>query len=139
MKINEKIRQLREQHQLSQENMADKLGMSVTGYAKIERGEVRSNLLRLEQISEVFDMDICELLSYGETEKVYFNKDSFFDNVPSYCWEFKIGAYNPLHKWLKDRKNRSLSDEEVIHYQKMVGAISKTIAIIEEIDRIISI
>ena len=73
MKINEKIRQLREQHQLSQENMADKLGMSVTGYAKIERGEVRSNLSRLEQISEVFDMDICELLSYGESEKVYFN------------------------------------------------------------------
>ena len=73
MKINEKIRQLREQHQLSQENMADKLGMSVTGYAKIERGEVRSNLPRLEQISEVFDMDICELLSYGETGKVYFN------------------------------------------------------------------
>jgi len=73
MKINEKIRQLREQHQLSQENMADKLGMSGTGYAKIERGEVRSNLPRLEQISEVFDMDICELLSYGENEKVYFN------------------------------------------------------------------
>ena len=73
MKINEKIRQLREQHQLSQENMADKLGMSVTGYAKIERGEVRSNLPRLEQISEVLDMDICELLSYGESEKVYFN------------------------------------------------------------------
>ena len=73
MKINEKIRQLREQHKLSQENMADKLGMSVTGYAKIERGEVRSNLPRLEQISEVFDMDICELLSYGESEKVYFN------------------------------------------------------------------
>ena len=41
MKINEKIRQLRKQHQLSQENMADKLGMSVTGYGKIERGEVR--------------------------------------------------------------------------------------------------
>ena len=52
MKINEKIRQLREQYQLSQENMADKLGMSVTGYGKIERGEVRSNLSRLEQISE---------------------------------------------------------------------------------------
>ena len=76
MKINEKIRQLREQHQLSQENMADKLGMSVTGYGKIERGEVRSNLSRLEQISEVFDMDICELLSVGETEKVYFNNSS---------------------------------------------------------------
>lgn len=76
MKINEKIRQLREQHHLSQENMAEKLGMSVTGYAKIERGLVRSNLPRLEQISEVFDMDICELLSFSESEKVHFNNSS---------------------------------------------------------------
>ena len=90
MKINEKIRQLREQHQLSQENMADKLGMSVTGYGKIERGEVRSNLSRLEQISEVFDMDICELLSVGENEKVYFNNtDNDFSNSNNFC--FAVG------------------------------------------------
>lgn len=76
MKINEKIRQLRETHQFSQEEMADKLGMSVTGYGKIERGEVRSNLSRLEQISEVFEMDICELLAYGEKEKIYFNNSA---------------------------------------------------------------
>ncbi|MBF0752115.1 MULTISPECIES: helix-turn-helix domain-containing protein [Pasteurellaceae] len=76
MKINEKIRQLREKHRLSQESMAEKLGMSVTGYAKIERGEVRSTLPRLEQISEVFEMDICELLAFGENEKVYFNNSS---------------------------------------------------------------
>ena len=93
MKINEKIRQLREQHQLSQENMADKLGMSVTGYAKIERGEVRSNLPRLEQISEVFDMDICELLSYGETEKVYFN-NSVTESTNSNNFLFAVGNDN---------------------------------------------
>ena len=93
MKINEKIRQLREQHQLSQENMADKLGMSVTGYAKIERGEVRSNLPRLEQISEVFDMDICELLSYGESEKVYFN-NSVTESTNSNNFLFAVGNDN---------------------------------------------
>lgn len=70
MKVHEKIRLLREVHQLSQEDMADKLGMSVSGYAKIERGETRSNMTRLEQISRVLNMDIFELLSYGEDGKL---------------------------------------------------------------------
>ncbi|MDO4697903.1 MAG: helix-turn-helix transcriptional regulator [Pasteurellaceae bacterium] len=70
MKVNEKLRLLRESHHLSQEEMANKLSMSTKGYAKIERGETRSNLPRLEQISEIFNMDICELLAYGEEEKI---------------------------------------------------------------------
>lgn len=73
MKVNEKLRLLRESHHLSQEDMAMKLSMSTKGYAKIERGETRSNLPRLEQISEIFNMDICELLMYGEEEKVIVN------------------------------------------------------------------
>lgn len=73
MKVNEKLRLLRESHQLTQEEMAGKLNMSLKGYAKIERGETRSNLPRLEQISEIFGMDICELLSYGEDSKVSLN------------------------------------------------------------------
>ncbi|MGX3066418.1 helix-turn-helix domain-containing protein [Ursidibacter arcticus] len=73
MKVNEKLRLLRESHHLSQEDMATKLSMSTKGYAKIERGETRSNLPRLEQISEIFNMDICELLMYGEEEKVFVN------------------------------------------------------------------
>lgn len=51
------------------ENMADKLDRSVTIYTKIERGEVRSNFLRLEQISKGGNMDICEQFSC----KIYFN------------------------------------------------------------------
>lgn len=66
MKTNEKIRQLRESRQWTQEEMAERLSMSKNGYAKIERGDTRSNLGRLEQIAEVFGIDIMELLSYGE-------------------------------------------------------------------------
>ena len=73
MKINEKIKQLREAHQWTQEEMAQKLSMTTKGYAKIERGETISNLPRFEQIAEVFNMDICELLSYGEEGKIYIN------------------------------------------------------------------
>lgn len=80
MKINEKLRLLRENHHLSQEDMATKLSMSTKGYAKIERGETRSNLPRLEQISEIFNMDLFELLAYGEDEKIVNLNKSVFNN-----------------------------------------------------------
>ncbi len=71
MKVNEKIKLLRESRQWTQEEMAQKLSMTTKGYAKIERGETISNLPRIEQIAEVFNMDICELLAYGEDGKIY--------------------------------------------------------------------
>lgn len=73
MKVNEKIKLLREARQWTQEEMAQKLSMTTKGYAKIERGETISNLPRVEQIAEVFNMDICELLAYGEEGKIYIN------------------------------------------------------------------
>ena len=72
MKVNEKIKQLREIHQWTQEDMARKLNMTTKGYAKIERGETISNLPRFEQIAEVFNMNIFELLAYGEDGRVLY-------------------------------------------------------------------
>ncbi|MDO9213426.1 MAG: helix-turn-helix transcriptional regulator [Methylococcales bacterium] len=66
MKFHEKIRFMRQSKNWSQEDMADKLGMSVAGYAKIEQGRTDANFSKLEQIASVFDMDIVELLSFGE-------------------------------------------------------------------------
>lgn len=62
MKSYDKIRQLREKHKWSQEDMANQLGLSPNGYAKIERGETRLTIPRLEQIAEVFGIDILELI-----------------------------------------------------------------------------
>lgn len=74
MKVNEKIRFLRESKSLTQDEMADRLGMSTNGYAKIERGETRLTIPKLEQIVEVFDTDILELMSLGERNIVYFQE-----------------------------------------------------------------
>ena len=68
MKTFEKIRLLREEHQWTQEEMAGKLSLSVNGYAKIERGETRLNLPRLEQIAELFEIDIVELIQSENTQ-----------------------------------------------------------------------
>ena len=62
MTVNEKIRKFREAKDWSQEQMAEKLNMSLNGYAKIERGESKIYLDKLEQIAQVFDIDVVELM-----------------------------------------------------------------------------
>ena len=56
---------------------------------------------------------------------------------PQEVWDFHIGGYQVCHKWLKDRKGRTLSDEDVAHYQKIVVALNETIRIMAEIDEVI--
>lgn len=60
--VNEKIRKVRESKAWSQEQVAEKLNMSLNGYAKIERGETKLYLDKLEQIAQVFDIDVVELM-----------------------------------------------------------------------------
>lgn len=74
MKVNEKIRLLREQKNWSQEEMANKLGMSTNGYSKIERGETRIYMSKLEEIAEIFDINILELISVGERNVILFSE-----------------------------------------------------------------
>ena len=60
-----------------------------------------------------------------------------FRGVPEEAWDFQIGGYQVCHKWLKDRKGRTLSDEDIAHYQKIVVALNGTIRIMVEIDEVI--
>ena len=68
--------------------------------------------------------------------KVWINDNQYFDNVPLIAWEFYIGGYQPAQKWLKDRKDRELNFEDIIHYQKIIVALSETDRIMKEIDKI---
>jgi hypothetical protein len=52
-------------------------------------------------------------------------------------WNFNIGAYQVCEKWLKDRKRRKLSDDDIAHYQKVVVALAETIRLMQEIDEVI--
>ena len=60
-----------------------------------------------------------------------------FQDVPEDVWDFHIGGYQVCHKWLKDRRGRRLSDEDIVHYQKIVVALNETIRIMAEIDEVI--
>jgi len=69
--------------------------------------------------------------------KVYISKTQYFDNVPQAQWEQYIGGYQPLQKWLKDRKKTVLTAEEIEHYKKIIAALKRTEEIMAEIDQIV--
>jgi len=69
-----------------------------------------------------------------EEERVYVNKTQYFEPVPLQLWEYQIGGYQVLAKWLKDRQDRRLTLDEIKTYCRVVTAIQRTIALQEEID-----
>lgn len=65
--------------------------------------------------------------------RVYINEIQYFDNVPQTAWDFYIGGYQPAQKYLKDRKGRTLTPEEVIHYENIITVLLETARIMKEI------
>lgn len=68
---------------------------------------------------------------------VWINPTQRFEGVPENVWNFHIGGYQVCEKWLKDRKGRTLSEDDIIHYQRIVVALNETIRIMAEIDQVI--
>ncbi len=82
--------------------------------------------------------NVVEKVTYnGTAKRVYINKEQYFEGVPPEVWNFHIGGYQVCQKWLKDRKGRTLSYDELTHYQKVVVALKETIQLMEEIDQLI--
>jgi len=71
-----------------------------------------------------------------QDDRIYINDQQYFDNVPENAWQFYIGGYQPAQKWLKDRKGRELSYDDIRHYQKIIVALTETNRIMKEIDKI---
>jgi len=65
---------------------------------------------------------------------VYINESQYFGGIQEIAWNFYIGGYQPAQKWLKDRKGRELTNEDIEHYQKMVVVLVETEKIMLEID-----
>ncbi|MFC1530665.1 type ISP restriction/modification enzyme [Gemmatimonadota bacterium] len=61
-----------------------------------------------------------------------------FVGVPEDVWDYHIGGYQICHKWLKDRKGRTLSKQEIDHYQRIVFGLKETIRLMSGIDSAIA-
>ena len=70
-------------------------------------------------------------------QRVWINSRQYFGGVPKAVWQFHVGGYQVCEKWLKDRKTRKLTYDDLQHYQKIVVALQETIRLMAEIDSVI--
>jgi len=70
----------------------------------------------------------------GVRGRVWINQTQYFDNVPPEVWDYHIGGYQVCQKWLKDRKGRQLSYDDLTHYRGIVAALARTIELQAAID-----
>lgn len=94
-----------------------------------------SNLVTTYPVS---GSNTVDKVSYTESDqRVHINDTQYFEGVPPEVWAFHVGGYQVAHKWLKDRKGRTLTYDDFTHYQRAIVALSETIRIMREIDEVI--
>jgi len=111
-------------------------------FANLGEQLVDLHLMKSEQLNKPIakyqgsgDNDKVEKIVYSEEEqRIYINKEKFFDNISAELWNYQIGGYQVLQKYLKDRKDRIMDDPR--YYCRIVTAIDKTIIIQKQIDQI---
>ena len=69
--------------------------------------------------------------------RVWINDDQYFDGVSPDTWAFAVGGYRPVEKWLKDRKGRPLSFDDIAHYRRICAALAETPRIMARVDQAI--
>lgn len=70
----------------------------------------------------------------GEAGRVYINAAQYFGGVPQAVWDMHIGGYRVAEKWLKDRKGRLLSYDDITHYQAVIAALARTLELQAALD-----
>ena len=119
MGSSEKIKIMREMNQWTQEEVAEKLGMSATGYAKIERGQTNVSVEKLKQIAQVFNLNVAQLLDDDERFVIC----SIGDNHSNYNNYF--GTNEKLS--LENEKLKQLLSAK----ESEIEALKKVIALLE--------
>ncbi len=113
-------------------------GLAVLGEQLVELHLLKSKLLdhpisRYEGKGD----DCVEKRDYHEdSSRLYINGSQYFDNITPDVWNYYIGGYQVLDKWLKDRVGRTLSLEDQLHFRQVITALTETIDIQKRIDKL---
>lgn len=135
--LRHKIRELREEQHLTQADMAEKLGLSVTGYAKIERGETNVKAERLQQIAHIFNIGVQELMTPKEDAVIVFNNSNDnFSNSTHFSLAFGNLALEGEIRHFRDlveAKNELLNsrEREIEVLKQQVETLKKYISKLE--------
>lgn len=74
LKVGQRIRQLRESKNMSQEELAEKADLHPTFIGKIERAEINPSIITLGKIAQAFNIPLSQLLSFSEDKQVIESK-----------------------------------------------------------------
>lgn len=116
MKVHDKIKFMRKYKGWTQEEMADKLNLSVNGYAKIEQGKTDLQVSRMEQIANAFGIELLELLNFGEKNVFYLTseKNHFIKNYHELQHELEKAQL-----LLEEKKKEIACLKEIINLKKL--------------------
>ncbi len=128
MEVHEKIRFLREAKNWSQEDMAEKLNMSISGYSKIERGATKAYIPKMQKIAEVLDVDLIELIPLTGGN-VYLNSNHANNDNHIVGSSHELAFENQKQKLIIE-----LKDKELALQQREIENMKKQILQLEEIN-----
>jgi hypothetical protein len=75
---------------------------------------------------------------YQQGNVIINKKGDLISGVSENVWNFYVGGYQVFQKWLKERKGRTLSNEDILPYQRIVVALQVTIELMAKIDAAIA-
>jgi len=133
MKLHEKIRFIRQLKDWSQEEIANKLEMSVNGYGSIERGETDIKLSRLERIAHIFGMELLELLDLNEKTVFKGNHNNQF-HYYSHFNSISIEQTELKHELEKAYLINEQQKKEIAHLQEEIIYLKKMIKLMEKLE-----
>jgi predicted helicase len=108
-----------------------KLGRALADIHLMKSPELDQTFSRFEKPGS----NRVEKIEYKD-DCVYINKEQYFSGIQQEIWEYQVGGYQVMNKWLKDRKNQALALPEVRHYIQIARALELTIEYQAEIDRL---
>ncbi|MFZ7294849.1 helix-turn-helix domain-containing protein [Avibacterium avium] len=115
MEIYDKVRVMREIRQWSQEEMADRMGMSVTGYAKIERGQSKLHYDKLEQIANIFNISVNDLIDLDKKMPMWYFGENNNHNIANY-----YSTDNAVHLELEKLKLIIENQQQLLHSKDLL-------------------
>ena len=109
-------------------------GQTITTAADLAARMAVKARMMAEVITQALERDGGQLRTLHLLESS--TLDTLITGYPETAWNFHIGGYQPAQKWLKDRKHRELTSDEIFHYQKIIGALFETERLMGEIDKL---
>ncbi|OPH33758.1 Predicted transcriptional regulator [Moraxella lacunata] len=138
MTIQDNIRHIRESHNLTQENMAELLNMTASGYAKIERGATQLKFEKLEKIAQILNMDVVELLELGDSGDVVIQlPNNSGDNATANYYlnanEKLVSEIEKLNLKIEHQAQLLVSkDELILEKDKQIQALKDVIDLLKQ-------